>query len=118
MATGEALQPPEPVLPLLAFALQRLWQQYGGAGQLTKENYEKVGGLKGLIEDAAERALIGIEPEQDVPLPSGVPLKRLTDLGASTFVPALTQINEQGVTIRRVAASKPRCGAPNGRSEP
>ena len=96
--------PKEDALPLLAFALQRLWQQYGGAGQLTKENYEKVGGLKGLIEDAAERALIGIEPEQDVPLPSGVPLKRLTDLGASTFVPALAQINEQGATIRRVAA--------------
>ena len=62
--------PKEDALPLLAFALQRLWRQYAASGALTKDNYDKVGGLKGLIEDAAERALRGIEPEQDVPLPS------------------------------------------------
>ena len=32
---------------------------------------DKVSGVKGLIEDAAERALRGLEPEQDVPLPQG-----------------------------------------------
>ena len=95
--------PKEDALPLLAFALQRLWRQYAASGALTKDNYDKVGGLTGLIEDAAERALRGIEPEQDVPLPSAAPPKRLIDLGASTFVPALAQVNEQGATIRRVA---------------
>jgi formylglycine-generating enzyme required for sulfatase activity len=95
--------PKEDALPLLAFALQRLWRQYAASGKLTKDNYDKVGGLKGLIEDAAERALRGLEPEQDVPLPSALPAKR-AELGASTFVPALVQISDQGATIRRVAA--------------
>src|SRR6185312_1695915 len=57
----------------------------------------------GLIEDAAERALRGIEPEMNVPIPPGPPPKRLIDLAASTFVPALAQVNEHGAAIRRVA---------------
>jgi Novel STAND NTPase 1/TIR domain len=96
--------PKEDALPLLAFALQRLWRQYAASGTLTKDNYDKVGGLTGLIEDAAERALRGFEPEQDVPLPSAPLARRLVDLGTSTFVPALAQVNEQGATIRRVGA--------------
>jgi formylglycine-generating enzyme required for sulfatase activity len=95
--------PKEDALPLLAFALQRLWSQYAAAGALTEEHYDKVGGLRGLIEDAAERALRGLAPDADVPLPSGPPAKRLIDLAASTFVPALAQINDQGTTIRRIA---------------
>ena len=62
--------PKEDALPLLAFALQRLWRQYAASGALTRDNYDKVGGLKGLIEDAAERALRGFAPEEDVPLPA------------------------------------------------
>jgi formylglycine-generating enzyme required for sulfatase activity len=96
--------PKEDALPLLAFALQRLWRQYAAVGALTKNNYDKVGGLRGLIEDAAERALRGLTPEEDVALPSGLPTKRRVDLAASTFVPALAQINDQGATIRRIAA--------------
>jgi len=90
-------------LPLLAFALQRLWRQYAASGSLTKDNYDKVGGLTGLIEDAAERAMRGFEPEQDVPVPSTPPPKRQTDLAAATFVPALAEINDQGATIRHIA---------------
>ena len=96
--------PKEDALPLLAFALQRLWRQYAASGALTRDNYDKVGGLRGLIEDAAERALRGLTPEEDVPLPSGPPTKARVDLAASTFVPALAQINDQGATIRRIAA--------------
>jgi formylglycine-generating enzyme required for sulfatase activity len=91
-------------LPLLAFALQRLWREYAASGLLTKENYEKVGGLKGLIEDAAERALRGLAPEEDVPLPAAPPPKRQVDLAALTFVPSLAQINDQGTIVRRTAA--------------
>jgi formylglycine-generating enzyme required for sulfatase activity len=96
--------PKEDALPLLAFALQRLWRQYAASGSLTKDNYDKVGGLKGIIEDAAERALRRLTPEQDVALPTAPPAKQLLDLTASTFVPALAQINDQGATIRRIAA--------------
>jgi formylglycine-generating enzyme required for sulfatase activity len=91
-------------LPLLAFALQRLWREYAASGLLTKEHYDKVGGLKGLIEDAAERALHGLAPEEDVPLPSGPPPKRQVNLAAFTFVPSLAQINDQGTIVRRTAA--------------
>ena len=55
--------PKDDALPLLAFALQRLWRQYAASGTLTKDNYDKVGGLSGLIEDAAERALRGLGAE-------------------------------------------------------
>ena len=84
--------------------MQRLWRQYAASGALTRDNYDKVGGLQGLIEDAAERALRGLAPEEDVALPAGPPPKRRVDLAASTFVPALAQINDQGATIRRIAA--------------
>jgi formylglycine-generating enzyme required for sulfatase activity len=96
--------PKEDALPLLAFALQRLWRQYAASGALTRNNYDKVGGLKGLIEDAAERALRGLAPAEDMPPHSGPPPKRRVDLAASTFVPALAQVNELGSTIRRIAA--------------
>ncbi len=95
--------PKEDALPLLAFALQRLWRQYASTRKLSRDNYDKVGGLKWLVEDAAERALRGIAPEEDVPLPSGPPGKRLVDLAASTFVPSLAQINDQGAVIRCIA---------------
>lgn len=42
---------------------------------------------------------------QDVPLPSGPPPKRQTDLAAATFVPALAEINDQSATIRHIAGA-------------
>jgi formylglycine-generating enzyme required for sulfatase activity len=71
---------------------------------LSRANYDRVGGLRGLIEDAAERALRGLAPEEDAALPAGPPTRARIDLAASTFVPALAQINDQGATIRRIAA--------------
>ncbi|MFK5057888.1 hypothetical protein ACI4AF_28635, partial [Klebsiella pneumoniae] len=65
--------------------------------------YRNVGGLTGLIEDAATRAMRGMEPESEAALPSGALPKSLDALGAQTFVPALVQINDKGATIRRVA---------------
>jgi hypothetical protein len=91
----------EAALPLLAFTLQRLWQQYARSGRLTVGNYINVGRLDGLIGDTAERALRAIEA--DTPIPASEPSRRLERLGAETFVPALAQINEHGVVVRRVA---------------
>jgi hypothetical protein len=95
--------PKADALPLLAFALQRLWDQYADVGTVTKEQYYRFGGLTGLIEDAAERALRGIDPEQQTALPTTPPSQQLLELAGSTFVPALAQLNDQGATIRRIA---------------
>ena len=94
--------PKADALPLLAFALQRLWEQYADSGTLAKEHYDRFGGLTGLIEDAAERALRSIAPEEQTTLPSTPPSQHLLDVAASTFVPALAQLNEQGATMRRI----------------
>jgi formylglycine-generating enzyme required for sulfatase activity len=94
--------PKEDALPLLAFALQRLWRDYAASRALTKDNYDKVGGLPGLIEHACERALRGLTPETDS-APSSAPTKRQVDLAASTFVPTLAQINDSGAVTRRIA---------------
>jgi formylglycine-generating enzyme required for sulfatase activity len=95
--------PKEDALPLLAFGLQRLWRQYAASGALALDNYVRVGRLRGLIEDGAERALRGLSPNEDVALPSDPPSRNRLDLAAATFVPALAQVNEQGATIRRIA---------------
>jgi hypothetical protein len=97
--------PEADALPLLAFALQRLWHQYAARRILVRDDFVRIGGLN-LIDDAAERALRGLTPDADVPLPSGPPAKRRDDLGSATFVPALTNMNDQGAVIRRVAAWK------------
>ena len=47
--------PKSDALPLLAFAMQRLWRRFRDAGQITQANYDGLGGLAGMIEDAAER---------------------------------------------------------------
>jgi formylglycine-generating enzyme required for sulfatase activity len=96
--------PKADALPLLAFALQRLWDQYANSGTLTKEHYDKFGGLTGLIEDAAERALYGVAPQDQTTLPSTPPSQHLLAIAASTFVPSLAQLNDQGSTIRRIAS--------------
>jgi formylglycine-generating enzyme required for sulfatase activity len=96
--------PEADALPLLAFALQRLWRQFAAKRILLRDHFVRIGSLKGLIDDAAERALRGLTPDEDVPLPSGPPAKQRDDLGSATFVPALTQMNDQGGVIRRVAA--------------
>jgi hypothetical protein len=90
-------------LPLLAFTLQRLWRQYEAERRIRRAHYESVGKLLGLIEDAAERALRGVDPSaQQGPLTGRVSNAR-DGSAQRVFVPALAQVNERGGTIRRVA---------------
>jgi formylglycine-generating enzyme required for sulfatase activity len=90
-------------LPILAFALQRLWCQYEQERRIRKTNYESIGKLSGLIEDAAERALRGIDPMgPQEPIDRNIPDSK--DQQASRiFLPALAQVNERGAAIRRLA---------------
>jgi hypothetical protein len=95
-------EPGDDVLPILAFALQRLWRQYNAAGRLRRADYETLGKLSAVIDDASERALRDLRPEEDSPLQAQVPSETET-LVAKIFVPSLVQIGDSGATIRRVA---------------
>ena len=92
-------------LPLLAFTLQRLWRQFAPEKRIRLASYAAMGKLHGLIEDAAERALRGLDPAapqgplEDDLTPGSAPDRAAADV----FVPALAQLNERGAAIRRVA---------------
>ncbi|MEO5345494.1 MAG: TIR domain-containing protein [Magnetococcus sp. YQC-9] len=54
-------------LPLLAFTLERLYIEYGGAGELRLDQYLDMGGIKGAIEAAVERAFKAAEQDPALP---------------------------------------------------
>ena len=54
-------------LPLLAFALERLYLEYGGRGRLTLRDYDALGRIKGSIEAAAERAFRAADNDSSIP---------------------------------------------------
>lgn len=90
-------------LPLLAFTLQRLWRQYQSEGVIRKAHYEAIGKLSGLIEDAAERALSGIDPRAAESARPARISEAQNQAAAHVFIPALAQLNERGAPVRRVA---------------
>jgi hypothetical protein len=94
--------PSQDALPIVAFALNRLWKEYGAERHLRAAHYVAVGKLTGLVDDAAERALRGLEPGNGRPFSPAAPT-HLERLGASTFVPALVQVSESGALIRQSA---------------
>ncbi len=78
-------------LPLLAFALERLLLEYGQSGELALVDYrEKLGGLSGAIQSAVD-AVMG-----------STPTKEKLALARRLFVPALVQVDQDGVK-RRIA---------------
>ena len=91
-------------LPLLAFTLQRLWRQYAPGGRLRKADYDSLGKLSGIIADAAERALRGIDSATAQPLLDEKLSGARERSGARVFVPAFAQLNDRGAAIRRVAS--------------
>lgn len=97
--------PSKDALPLLAFALQRLWSQFAPEGRLGVSEYRAMRGLSGLIGDAAERALCGIEPEQwTAALPTDGAHRAQEERAERTFVPALVEFSDEGAAIRHLAA--------------
>lgn len=78
-------------LPLLAFTLERLQTQCGADGKLTLGDYQgRLGGLGGAIQSAVT-AVLGAQPS-----------KNDFALARRLFVPALVQVDQDGVK-RRVA---------------
>jgi formylglycine-generating enzyme required for sulfatase activity len=87
-------------LPLLAFTLERLYDEYRATGHLKLEHYEKLGRVKGSIEAAVERAIdaSGADPS----VPQSRP-ERL-DLLRRGLIPWLAGVDpDNGAPRRRVA---------------
>lgn len=86
-------------LPLLAFALERLFSDYGADGRLSLPEYRKLGGLKGIIDEAVRNALEDAASAGDLPVdrPGQEALLR------ATFVPHLARASISGQFARRVA---------------
>ena len=87
-------------LPLLAFTLGRLLQDYGAEGRLTLAQYERLGRITGAINAAvaevlARGARLGTLPRDKTALDS---------LLRQTFIPHLARVNKAGQFIRRIAS--------------
>jgi len=54
-------------LPLLAFTLERLYVEHGGDGDMTVSEYLSLGGIRGSIEAAVERALTAADADPAIP---------------------------------------------------
>ncbi|MFN7631161.1 MAG: AAA family ATPase, partial [Cyanobacteriota bacterium] len=89
----------EDALPLLAFALRRLDEQFGSDGVLSLSDYEALGDpaaghspLENAVKKAADGVLQTLRPDE-------VSLKALRE----AFVPAMVRVSEQGGYARRAA---------------
>ncbi len=87
-------------LPLLAFTLERLYLEHGTQGRLTLAKYRSLGGIKGSIEAAVERALKAADADPAIPKDPGARLALLR----RGLIPWLAGIDpETGAPRRRVA---------------
>jgi WD40 repeat protein len=81
-------------LPLLALTLARLYSDYASSGELTLSQYEAMGGMRNVVENAIDEVL-AVDPDQ-----RGEQLRLLR----SAFVPWLATINaDNDQPLRRVA---------------
>jgi WD40 repeat protein len=54
-------------LPLLSFTLERLYREFGDSGALTKDQYLRLGGIRGSINAAIERVLSVAHGREGIP---------------------------------------------------
>ncbi len=86
-------------LPLLAFALRQLYERFGDDGDLTLDEYQRLGNekkdlnpLENAVSQAADDALQQSKPDEQT-------LKALRE----AFIPAMVRVNDQGEYVRRPA---------------
>jgi tetratricopeptide (TPR) repeat protein len=92
----------EDTLPLLAFTLGRLLQDYGAEGRLTLAQYDRLGRVRGAVSAALSDALeqgkrLGTLPTDE---------RKLEALLRETFIPHLARVNKARQFVRRVATAK------------
>jgi formylglycine-generating enzyme required for sulfatase activity len=87
-------------LPLLAFILERLYVEYGAGGNLCLSQYRQMGGIRGSIEAAVEKAVNAADADPTIPKDRTSRLALLRQ----GLVPWIAGIDpETGAPRRRVA---------------
>jgi formylglycine-generating enzyme required for sulfatase activity len=84
-------------LPLLAFTLLRLYQDFSAAGAITLKDYQGMGGVGGAIAKAVTGALA--KPGAEPAIPAGEAAQLL--LLRATFIPGLARIDPQSAAAMR-----------------
>ena len=81
-------------LPLLALTLNRLYTDYGSAGQITLSDYESMGGILDVVNNQIEQILAADSRDRDAAL----------EILRSAFIPRRASINpDDDQPMRRVA---------------
>jgi len=86
-------------LPLLAFTLAHLYDNYRADNALTLAGYEKIGRVKGVIDKTVAQAFAEAVVRGEVPKDEKAQLA----LARSAFIPHLAQVNAAGQFVRKVA---------------
>lgn len=87
-------------LPLLAFTLELLYANHGQDGRLTLSDYTALGGIRGSIEVAVERALAAADADPRIPKDRATRLA----LMRRAFIPWLAGTDLATNTVRRRVA--------------
>lgn len=86
-------------LPLLAFTLARLFENYAADNELTLAGYDRLGRVKGVIDTAVKKALAAGVAKGELPKDA----KGQLALARAAFIPHLAQVSAAGQFMRRVA---------------
>jgi lysozyme family protein len=86
-------------LPLLAFTLAHLYDNYSTDNELNVTDYEKIGRLKGVLETTVKDAFADGAARGELPKNENDQLA----LWRESFIPHLAQVNAAGQSARRVA---------------
>ena len=91
----------EDALPLLAFTLERLYENFGNDGDLTLDEYNKMGRLKGAIEaavnDSFAKALKNNIAKDKSEFENAI---------KAAFIPHLADVNDADQFVRRIAPTE------------
>ena len=86
-------------LPLLAFTLAHLYENYAVDNELTLSGYDKLGRVRGVIDTAVKQAFAAGVAKGELPRDARAQLA----LARVAFTPHLAQVNAAGQFVRRVA---------------
>jgi len=86
-------------LPLLAFTMRYLYDQYKANDELNLGSYEKLGRLKGVIETTVKQALADGSMKGELPKDEKAQLALIR----KAFIPNLARVNPAGQFVRRIA---------------